>query len=289
MKMKYVVLLAVGALCLAGCNKPRDIPDSKLEDLFYDLYLTTAYASQHTLPDSTDLYGPVLRRHGYTKEDLYYTIGKIAGRKSSRMSDIVEAVERRLTADYDVMAARNAVRLKADTLVGERYRRRVLSRDRIEVRSLSDTSKLAFSLPVREGSYAIEYNYRVDTADKNPSLRFAGFLRDTAGRRAVTLTSVWLSRQPGRVSVSTPVDAVMDELEFRAALYPRNATRPNLRIDSLNVWYYLPQSVATDSLMIDLFPYKSTTPFVNERLRAQAKRPSYVLRLPAGAACDSIR
>ena len=288
MKTRITVLCVLVALLFSGCDRPRKISDEDLESIFYDLYLTTAYVAQTIISDSVDAYTPVLRRYGYELRDLHYTMSEFARRKSSRMSDIINAVEQRFESEYNVMNARYEMLQRMDTLINERYRREVLARDRIVIDDLDDTSRLTFHLPVQRGRYRIEYNYRVDTTDKNAAIRFGGYMVRKNGKYTASLPAVWLSmRQPGRVATSVKVDDDIRELVFRPAIYPRNAKKPSMQIDSLRVWYYLPDGMAADSLMYDTFSYVSVFP--KNDYDTQTDSAFYVLLPPTAAQRDSLR
>lgn len=43
--IRSLVLVALVAL-VSACNKPRVIPDDRLADIFYDVYLTNAYVDR---------------------------------------------------------------------------------------------------------------------------------------------------------------------------------------------------------------------------------------------------
>ena len=93
--IRTILLLAVFA-GLAACNKPRVIPDQRLADIFYDIYLTNAYVDRHDINlDSMMVYEPIFQKYGYTVEDLHLTINSFSKRKSARLSDAVElAIQR---------------------------------------------------------------------------------------------------------------------------------------------------------------------------------------------------
>lgn len=289
--MKKIAFLIVFA-CIAGfgCSRPKEIPDKKLEAIFKEIFLVNAYVNSHTIhTDSLDIYEPILEKYGYKARDLTYTLGQFSRRKSSRLSSILDASIAQLTAEYEGYERRVAVLDTIDNVARERFREIVHTDTLLQVRSLKDTARLRLEFPAREGQYRIKYAYLIDTTDKNYSLRAAYTLRDSAGKELQNRTN-WLQRAR-RIAYDTRLEAPAGttSLEIHLANYTKTSSSPGIRIDTLEVIYYLPLKVALDSLSRSLVDYKL---FIDgKEYRSGAATDSLALRTDpprAVAPADSI-
>ncbi len=130
----------------------------------------------------------------------------------------------------------------------DKYAEEVYFERSIRVRRVADTGRLRIVLPVREGSYEVDFKYMVDSTDRNGSLRV-----DIGGnsRRLVR-------EERTRMTVTVDTDTTTRRLVIDLNPYPRNDVKtPALTIDSLKVTYRLPAAVAIDSMARELFRYEA--------------------------------
>lgn len=294
---KRTLRLLIVALCLtlAGCDRPRQIPDETLQQLFTEIYLSNALIQNRSMrSDSVDPYTPLFEKYGYTPRDFTYTLEGFAQRKSSRISDIIDASIASLGADHDFYAARLAAIDTIEQHALNRYRQLVYSDTLIEARQVSDTGKLRIRLPVTPpGSYRIAYTYLLDTSDYNVGLHTTYTISDSTGKQLVQRTD-WMARlrrTPYSINIDAPATGRRLEILFGNYGSGGNnmeltVTQPNLRIDSLSVYRYPPVEVAVDSLMRLFFPNAhpelQLPVYETDSLAADVRVP----RLPAAA--DSL-
>jgi hypothetical protein len=243
---KILVFAAAMALS-AGCGGPKIIPNEKLAQIFRDVYLVNGYVSQQGLEvDSMNIYEPVFASYGYTSEDIQYTIGSFAKRKSAHLSsDVVEVASEMLRAE----AARYRRRIELrDTIIlvaKEKYAVDVYYDSLIRVRRTSDTSRLRIVIPgIRPGSYRVSYGYLIDSLDRNMSLRSDMWLVDTAGHRSGGSPRRLDRERHGTMQTTLTTTDDHRRLVISLAGYPKDMTAPNITIDSLRVTRLLPDDEA---------------------------------------------
>lgn len=257
---------AISLLLLTACSGPRIIPDEKLSDIFHDVYLSNAYVGeQRVVMDSLSIYEPVFERYGYTAEDVRLTIGNFAKRKSSRLSDVVEAAIARLETESRFYRQRIFVRDTLTQIATETFSRVVLDEPSIRVRRIADTARMRRTIDsLRPGKYEISFRYVLDSADVNENINASFYLVDTLGRRGYASTrrfrQMYGDQQSrgDRVDVSLEASALHGKLVLDLNGYPRKDMKtPSLLIDSLTVKYYPPEEWARDSLSIRMLTLPS--------------------------------
>ena len=100
LRAAHIVLLLTALALLAGCGrKGKVIPEKKMMDLYADMYLADQWVRDHPplreVVDTTLLFDPIFRRHGYSFADYdrsvhYYLdrpekYAKLLSRASERM------------------------------------------------------------------------------------------------------------------------------------------------------------------------------------------------------------
>lgn len=99
--MTLVALLCV--TLFASCStRPKLIEETELKDIISEMMRTDAIIqtkNESSKYDSLDTYATILQRHGYTRADLSYTIGEMAGRKSNPLNNIFEQIKAELTGE----------------------------------------------------------------------------------------------------------------------------------------------------------------------------------------------
>ena len=109
-KMKRVCLiLATLAACLLSCSRGgRTIPADKLADIYADMLILDQWARNNAAParqaDTSLVYEPIIRRHGYTVDDYVHTVEAYL-RKPGEFANVFEQVRRTLQARADFLTA----------------------------------------------------------------------------------------------------------------------------------------------------------------------------------------
>lgn len=273
--LTYLFYLALPALLLAGCNKPRNIPEKKLERIVHDVLVANAYADMNAslfANDTLDMYTPVLAKYGYRPADMKYTIQNFAKLKSSRFADVIDAAMRRIESESSFYAARVAMRDSIDGILAEKYRREVYRRDSLVAYTTpSDLEAPDITLDVTPGRYKIEFRYFVDTAFQRPTLQYRHFLRNDRGVRSAYYTRTyrrgeWVGEDQ-EVTVNPDVGIETFNMIFASATLRPEERSPRFRveIDSLVVWHYLSKEAARDSFIREILPRPAfddqTTPY----------------------------
>lgn len=249
-KLPIIILLGICIAIMSACNKTRTIPDEKLANILKEIYLVNAYSTSNRgfRLDSVDMYTPILEKYGYTPDDLKNTLEHFSRRKSSRLSDVVNQAITDIDREYNYYYGRVAV---ADTLknrAAEKFKQLVYSDTLIKVTHLRDTSKLRVKIPVHEGTYKIQYSYLIDTTDFNNALQTNHNVRDSLGRNLFSRTN-WMTRI-ARTHYETDMEVPANgrNINIYFGGYGKTASEPNIRIDTLAIYRYLPEKVALDSL-----------------------------------------
>lgn len=247
------------------------MPDDELVLIFHDLYLVNAYASQSSSRvDTLNIYEPVFARYGYTSEDIRHTIGSFARRKSASLSnDIVQPAMEMLRVESEGYSHRLAMVDTVAEIAKRRFAREVLSRRSIVVRRVADTARLRFTIPAEAGSYDVAFSYLVDSTDRNGTLRTDIHTTDRRGKY-LNGDIYRLGREGwGRATQTVMADTAARRLVIDLNGYPgRAVSTPSMRVDSLVVTHYLPDSVAVDSLARDWLGY-----FAREFLAGRLSEP----------------
>ncbi len=246
----------IAALLLYGCGGPKIIPDRELARIFHDIYLVNGYANQSGLNvDSLNIYEPVLDLYGYTSEDVQYTIGNFAKRKSARLStDVVEVAIEMLRGEAMNYRRRIELRDTMALIARLRYADTVYFVPRISVRRTADTSRLRMLIDsVRPGSYRVSWSYMVDSLDRNLALRNDLWLVDTAGRRSGSLGQRLERERRAKGEATFTTTGAHRGLAISLGGYHDDMTTPRITIDSLTVIHYLPDDEAVMRLSRSLY------------------------------------
>ena len=255
--IRTILLLTLFAT-LAACNKPRVIPDQRLADIFYDIYLTNAYVDRHDISlDSMMLYEPIFEKYGYTVEDLHLTINSFSKRKSARLSDAVELAIQRLERESDLLNAQVADLDTIDAIARRASVQQIYFDSAIHLRSLADTAKMKIRIPVVDaGDYQVEYYFYIDPEDKNSSHRTIGYFLDSTERRSRYHTMRYRRMMRDKYVHTFRADTTARVLVLELCNLNDKPSRPNFKIDSLTVKYYPPREVALDTLTIRNFGFR---------------------------------
>lgn len=169
-------IVAVAATLLA-CNRPKQIPDRDLGQIFHDALLINAYIQHNRTGiklDSLNIYEPVLAKYGYTKEDMHYTLNKISRQKSASLGKVADYMINTLTAESDLLALDVAKTDTIENVARRRYQHTLLRDTAIVATTEADTTLLQITIPhAQKGLYRIEANYTLDKEDKGIGRRYA--------------------------------------------------------------------------------------------------------------------
>lgn len=276
-KITYAVL-AICTTITIGCSGPKAIPDRDLVKIFHDAFLANAYFTECVVSgDSMLLYEPILARHGYSVEDMQFTVQTIAQRKSSRLSDLVGEASRLLEEESKGHNYQLMVLDTIDNIAKRRYTRIVYSDSLISAKRLKDTTKL--HIVVRDltpGEYSVAFDYHIDTADKNRNSRVEAYmtLRDSgiASRHTMMLGRYRDSKYLRKFIA----DSVHKELHVNMFYHPNNeeAKSPSIVIRNFTITRILPTEQAVDSLFEEqMGPMLFNHKLMSFKTESKAKRP----------------
>ncbi len=165
----YIVLGVVLALLTSvGCSRRTQISDGELAQIFHDAFLANAYSTEKGLSlDSLRLYEPIFNSYGYTTEDVQYTIGSFATRKSARLSDVVERAISMLERRGEALDKHIDVLNSIDDMAKSRSMRLIYSDSVVRYIDRHDSMKVMIRLDSLDaGKYNISFDYLIDTVDK---------------------------------------------------------------------------------------------------------------------------
>lgn len=267
--MKKIITLVLLFAATVACNRPRIIPDTKLVEITHDIFLANAYRGSTYNPlvstDSLDIYTPIFDKYGYKPTDFTYTITNLSRRKSIRFTDILEVVTQRLAKEDSVMAARLALLDTMDQRIEERYKQVLFSDSSRRLTTLSNLDKPELILPGKMGRYVIDFIYDLDSASRNNNLRYAHYQMDESDNQTNSYFLGYLpaTRRTERIEF-TITDPHVKEVQIHLAtsLSPKEKSI-RLLIDSMKVVYYLPIVEARDSLIREIFTFRSMVPEAN--------------------------
>ena len=247
-RVDCIALLLVCMLFAGGCNRPSEISDSELEDIFRDIYIANAFKQiNYYGVDTIDLYAPILESYGYDIDDFNSTMLGFTKRKNSKLLLIIEAAIRQLDRKFYSIEDRIAVLDTVEARSRRKLQSVLIDNQRIEVNSIKDTTQLLIELDAREGSYFISYVYEVDSLDKNKSYLATHILEDSVGNN-IRYDSHRFGKLRKRYSAEMSANPRVKKLVLNLGNLKKKMKRPYLTIDSLRVVYRLPGRVALDSI-----------------------------------------
>lgn len=283
--MKRSFALIAALLWLAACSdddKPKTIPEKDLRAIFRETLLVDAYLSvteDRSLADNDTLsfFRPALEKRGYTPEDLRYTVGRNAQRKSDVMSALMDDILKEFQHEKDILDRLHRRDRQWDSLALAYTTDTLLRRDSVlRMNAPGDSVRFRFTVPVKEeGTYKLAFRYRKDSSDRND--RYELFARLTPAGEG----KPYEVRLPGYLFVQdrpTPYTynrtfspASVREAEFRVRAFNlkdrRSVRKPALELDSLLVTYVPPVEEARGRY----FRYKTTIKSFEEIYHEQQK------------------
>ena len=253
-KITYATL-ALCATISIGCSGPKAISDKDLVKIFHDAFVANAYFTECVInDDSLLLYEPILARHGYTVEDMQYTVQTIAQRKSSRLSDLVGEASRMLEEESKEHSYQLVVLDTIDNIAKRKYTRIIYSDSLITAKRLKDTTKLHIVLrDLQPGEYNVAFNYLIDTADQNRNSRIEAYLTLSDSSMTARHTMMLSRYRESNYQRKFIADTIHKELHLNMYYHPKNeeSKRPSIVIRNLTITRILPKEQAVDSLFED--------------------------------------
>ena len=296
MRVKRAIIVVV-ALIIAACSGPKVIPDAILADIFHDAFLANAYISEANITtDSLYIYEPIFERYGYTMDDLQHTLTTINQRKSSRISNIMYEVSRKLEEEYRAEQRKIVVLDTIDNYAKRAYTRTIYSDSLIRVNKLRDTSKLRIRVKdIVKGEYTVSFDYHIDTLDENRNSRVEVYLvvNDTTNSHRHTMM---LSRyRDGSYSRKFNADTQHKELYVNMYYHPTNeeSMLPDITIRNFKIVRVLPTEVSVDSLYqeqlnITIFNNELMTGFTRDTVKLIEHSDSTLIEQASDETQDSI-
>ncbi len=153
---------------IAGCSRRTQISDDMLAQIFHDSFLANAYTTERGISlDSLRLYEPIFNSYGYTTDDVQYTIGSFATRKSARLSDVVERAIAMLERRGEILDKHIEVLNSIDEMAKRRSAEIVYSDSLLRYDNLLDSARLLITLDsLTTGNYRLSFDYLVDSMDR---------------------------------------------------------------------------------------------------------------------------
>lgn len=243
--------LAAALLLLAGaCARHTIIPDDELAEIFHDAFLANAYIGNEGVKlDSLNVYEPIFSRHGYTTDDVQYTIGNFSKRKSARLGDVVELAIEQLEREGKYYNREVAVLDTVDNVARRTFRRTLRTDSLIRVRSLRDTARLHFDIDTEPGEYTLELNYRIDSLDRNDRGLRAEMWLETHDSTRTNVYSLMLRRnRKESLSRRFETDSTHRKLHIDLLRFQDKPRQPSVTVSDLRLEYTPPTSRAVEQL-----------------------------------------
>ena len=244
--MKRIIdtLFPLLMLLFVACDKPREIPDEVLGDIFHDALLVNAYLNYNPnfKADSMNIYEPIFDRYGYTTEDVQYTINNFSRRKSIRLGDVAEYMIARFEQESAELKEQSA---RMDTIinVASRYAVRTIFADSaVVVKSDADSTRLRFVLEdIEAGKYNIRGSYTLDSLDKETNRRIYIYFEKEDSTKQSLLNSSMVRRGKGTINqeyTAHPEEGrrklVVDFFHY-GGIKPKQRKAPHLTIHDLTI------------------------------------------------------
>lgn len=254
MKRFLQILVAAGVFisALSACDRPKDIPGSKLVNIFHDAFLANAYLRERNITaDSLEIYEPIFRRYGYTTEDVRYTLARFSERKSSRLSDLMTSVGDWLDAEAEAEAYKVMILDTIDNVAQRAFTRTIYADTLIRATRMADTTRLKVvvdNLP--PGEYTVKFDYFIDSLDKNRISRAELWLECNDSSAVSRYASVLYRYRDDSFMRRLTVDSTHRRLHLDMYYHMRHDKReqPHVTIRNLQVIRVLPKAEAVDSL-----------------------------------------
>lgn len=254
MRMKRAII-AILSLIVVACSGPKVIPDNILVKIFHDAFVANAYIAEADITsDSLYIYEPIFQRYGYTMRDLQHTLTTINERKSSRISDIMQNVSRKLEMEYKAEQRKIVVLDTIDNFAKRTYTRTIYSDTLIRADEFRDTTKLRIKLKdLVAGEYTVSFEYLIDTLDENRNSRVEAYLITSDSTQSFRHTMMLSRYRKGTYTRKFNADTQHKELFVNMYYHPTNeeSKLPDITIRNFKIVRVLPTEVSVDSLYME--------------------------------------
>ena len=249
MKLLFRCLLfALLVLTAGACRRHTIIPDDELALIFHDAFLVNARLNYEAKRDSLNVYEPIFARYGYTTADVQYTIGNFSKRKSARLGDVVELAIAQLEKEGKYYDHEVAILDTIDRVAERAATRRIREDSVIRVTTLKDTARLRIAFDAEPGSYSLQFDYLIDSLDRNSKLRYEVWLERTAGTRSnVASGTMWKGRED-HFSRTFKTDTTHRTVHVDLGLFDGKPLAPSLTVSDLRIDYTPETAAAVDRL-----------------------------------------
>lgn len=259
--MKKILILALVIISTLACSRKQEIDDDTLAEIFREAYISNAYLGvKYFNIDSIQIYEPILKRYGYTPEDLRYTIGNFSRRKSAQLGTVLKKAEEQLAELAEDYTKRVEV---LDTIreVAIRNLKRTVREDSvIYITKRADTAKLKMVIsPLKPGSYSLRYKYEYNMpkelkgkyhqVDLSKQLRGKIYVETNDNNHKATYTYTLRPSETIRRTISA--DTASKSIVVIFGEYPdgkRKVKRPDITVRELLVVYTPDEQMAIDTL-----------------------------------------
>ena len=242
-------LFALLLLLTAGaCQRHTIIPDDQLALIFRDAFLVNAHLNHEAKRDSLKVYEPIFARYGYTTADVQYTIGNFSKRKSARLGDVVEAAIVLLEKEGKVYEREVEILDTIDRTAERLMTRTVRSDSLLRVRTLKETARLRIALPAEAGSYTLEFDYRVDSLDRNDRLRGEWWFERADGSRSTIATTQLRKQSDEHYTRTFRADTTHRTLHIDIGLVEGKWKQPALTVRNLTLTHQLNTAEAVERM-----------------------------------------
>ena len=249
MKRIISAFFLLGALLIVACNKPKEVPDKILGQIFHDAMLVNAYLNMHTdfKLDSLNIYEPIFAEYGYTTEDVQYTINNFSRRKSIRLSDVAEYMISLLEQESSALADQVNRQDTIENVAARRFMRTILSDTTIVIDKEEDSVRMRYRLGnISPGLYTISGSYTLDSLDRESNRRLYIYFEREDSTRQVVLNGTLQRRKEASFSQEqtiTVADSTMHSLVidfYHYARDPKKRKVPFMTIHDVKVTYRPP-------------------------------------------------
>lgn len=227
-------------MTLGSCqNEGRLIKENELQDIISEILLADVYVSQNDSikVDSVDYFSPILKKYGYTVDDINYTLKRYALRKSSVLGEMLDKVSIEFDSLKRVYNYRGDMIKSWNEEAANRASKVVLFIDSLELKT-SD-KPLVIELPVHwSGKYTITYQYVVDSTLKKNSYSMGFATVDTIRGTRKHKGRYWMSWGAKSRELKSSVDINHRKnnlLEYTLPEESKTALSGSIRIDSLKI------------------------------------------------------
>lgn len=237
------------ALLIVACNKPKEVPDKVLGQIFHDAMLVNAYLNFNPWfkYDSLNIYEPIFARYGYTTEDVQYTINNFSRRKSIRLSDVAEYMIGLLEEESAVLRGQVSRQDTINNVARRRFTRTILADTAIVVTEAADSSRLRFVIEDPEpGFYTINGSYSLDSLDNVNGRRLYIYLQRESGHKQQLLNGTLQRRNVGSFKQDytieiddTTVNSLVVDL-YHFSDFVKKRTVPKITVHNIAISYTPP-------------------------------------------------